>query len=67
MTVLFKSIVKNENSLPEGREIFRGSYLGAPIPLMARSEPNDKTVDTKESCKVKEIGVRRRAMWFCHQ
>ena len=40
MTVVFDSIVKNENSLPVGPEIIRGVFPGAPpIAVMARSEP----------------------------
>ena len=52
MTVLFKSIVKNENSLPEGREIIRGFPL-SPQPIMVTRKPSDKTVETKEPCKSK--------------
>jgi len=67
MRVIFESIVKSENNLPEGRKIIRGFSLVPQIPVMARREPTDDPAGTKASCKSKESGVPRRAKWFCHQ
>jgi hypothetical protein len=67
MTVIFESIVKNENSLPEDREIIRGfPFLPQSLSWQGGNRVGDPA-GTKASCKSKENGVPRRAKWFCHQ
>jgi len=67
MTVIFESIVKNENSLPENREIIRGfPFLPQSLSWQGGNRVGNPA-ETKASCKVKESGWRRRAKWFCHQ
>ena len=67
MTVMFESIVKNENSLPEDREIIRDFYLATQSLSWQGGNRVGNPAGTKASCKSKESGVQRRAKWFYHQ
>jgi hypothetical protein len=68
MTLIFDSIVKSENSLPESPEISRGFSL-APHQSLSWQGVNRSAIrrNGKGSFKSKESGGWRRAKLFCRQ